>query len=90
MPTYIYYDPKTDEEIEVVHSMNESPVIRNPSTGNKMKQKIMGGLGIIYKGSGWTKSVVKGQGYQVDKTKDEIRGGVKKDPYAKYRDGEKL
>lgn len=86
MPTYVYYDPETQEEQEVVHSIKEDPEIINPNTGNVMKRRILAG-NVIFKGDGWTaagrKDVTK---YHTDKAKDEIRGGVREDPYKKYRD----
>lgn len=88
MPTYIYYDPETNEEVEKTHGMDESPTVVNPTTGNKMKIKITGGMGIIYKGSGWTgaTAVQRDDNYHIDRHKDEIRGGIKADPYDKWRD----
>lgn len=85
MPTYIYFDPITLEEKEVVHSINEAPTIINEKTGNVMKRKITQISGILYKGSGWTKSA-KSPSYNLDKYKDEIRSGLKPDPYKKFRD----
>ena len=85
MPTYVYFDPETDEEMEIVHGMTEEPEIVNPNTGNKMKRRIFSGM-VIFKGEGWTAAAKKDDKYQVDKAKDEIRGGVREDPYKKYRD----
>lgn len=85
MPTYVYYDPETEEELEVTHSINEDPEIINPNTGNTMKRRIFSGM-VIFKGDGWTSAGKKDKTYQVDQAKDEIRGGVREDPYKKYRD----
>jgi len=84
--TYTYYDPETNEEIEVEHGMNESPEIISEKTGNKMKRKITGGMGVIYKGEGWGGSISRDKDYLVDQEKDLIRSGEKKDPYARHRD----
>lgn len=88
MPTYVYYDPDTGYEAEVVHGMTEDPIIKHPDTGKRLIRKITGGSGVIYKGEGWTGAAVvsKDKDYFVDKAKDEIRGGVRQDPYKKYRD----
>lgn len=86
MPTYVYYDPDTDYETEVQHGMMEEPEIKHPETGKVLKRKITGGSGVIYKGEGWASEPSREQGYYVDKAKDEIRGGVRQDPYQKYRD----
>jgi predicted nucleic acid-binding Zn ribbon protein len=88
MPTYIYYDPETNDEIEKVHEMKESPVVINPKTGNKMKIKITGGMHIIFKGSGWTgaSTIKRDDNYHIDRNKDEIRSGLKEDPYSKWRE----
>lgn len=91
MPTYVYYDPDTEEEREITHSMSEEPEIINPTTGNKMRKRITGGMGVIYKGKGWTGggdglTVHKDDNYHIDRQKDEIRSGIKEDPYSKWRD----
>lgn len=92
MPTYVYYDPETDEEMEVQHSIHEDPEIVNENTGNVMKRRITGVAGIIYKGNGWTGGgIKKDNNYHIDRHKDEIRGGLRDDPYGKYREsGEEL
>jgi predicted nucleic acid-binding Zn ribbon protein len=84
--TYIYYDPETGDELEVMHSIKEDPVVTNTKTGNVMKRKVTGGIGVIYKGEGWVKGTEHNQKYLIDQEKDLIRGGEKKDPYAKHRD----
>lgn len=92
MPTYVYFDPETDEEKEVHHSIHEDPEIVNESTGNVMKRKILATAGIIYKGDGWGGAGIKKDNhYHVDRHKDEIRGGIRDDPYGKYREpGEEI
>jgi predicted nucleic acid-binding Zn ribbon protein len=87
---YIYYDPETGEEMEVEHPMNEDPIVTNKKTGNIMKKKITGGVGVIYKAGGFSKSTKRDNEYQIDKRKDEIRGGIKEDPYKKWRGDEPI
>ena len=50
---YVYFCPKCGKEIEVRHSVNETPKIVCPNDGTIMKKKITGGNGVIYKGIGW-------------------------------------
>jgi putative FmdB family regulatory protein len=52
----MYYDYICNNckyEKEVNHLMKEEPVIKCDKCGNIMKKKITGGVGIIFKGSGW-------------------------------------
>jgi predicted nucleic acid-binding Zn ribbon protein len=53
MPTYVYRDPETGFTKEVFHSMKDSPVIVNESTGNTMERVISGGAGFLFKGDGF-------------------------------------
>ena len=53
MATYIYRDPATGDTKEVVHGMNESPVIVNEATGNRIKRVITGNAGFMFKKNGF-------------------------------------
>lgn len=84
--TYDYFCPVCGAEIAVDHPMNERPDIHCPVCDKQMKIKITGGIGTIYKGTGWGGKGKKKDGYLIDKEKDLIRSGIKQDPYKQHRD----
>ncbi|MBI9103464.1 MAG: zinc ribbon domain-containing protein [Spirochaetales bacterium] len=53
MPTYDYRCEKCENVFEEFHGMTEDPEIKCPLCGNVSKKMIGGGLGIIFKGSGF-------------------------------------
>lgn len=54
MPTYEYYCPSCGLETEVVHTMAEVDTIKVVCTcSTRMRRKITGGAGVIFKGDGW-------------------------------------
>ncbi len=53
MPTYDYKCRKCEHIFETFHGMSEEPAVECPSCGGAMKRLIGGGLGIIFKGSGF-------------------------------------
>jgi putative FmdB family regulatory protein len=54
MPTYDYECTKCGHTFDVFQSMSESPLKKCPECGqNRLKRLIGGGLGVIFKGSGF-------------------------------------
>jgi len=53
MPTYDYRCEKCDHVFEEFHGMTEDPEIKCPLCDSVSKKMIGGGLGIIFKGSGF-------------------------------------
>ncbi len=53
MPTYEYECTKCGHTFEAFQSMSEKPLSRCPKCGSKVRRLIGGGLGIIFKGSGF-------------------------------------
>ena len=54
MPTYDYLCDKCEYQFEVFQSMKDEPVKNCPKCKSTVKKIITGGVGIIFKGSGWT------------------------------------
>jgi len=53
MPTYDYECTDCGHTFEYFQSMSDEPLQKCPSCGGKVKRLIGGGLGIIFKGSGF-------------------------------------
>ena len=53
MPTYDYRCEKCDKVFEEFHGMTEDPKVLCPDCGGEAKKMIGGGLGVIFKGSGF-------------------------------------
>ncbi|MCX7882359.1 MAG: zinc ribbon domain-containing protein [Brevinematales bacterium] len=53
MPHYDYACLECKHEFETFQMMSEPPLEQCPSCGGKVKRKIGGGMGIIFKGSGF-------------------------------------
>ena len=53
MPTYDYECTTCGHRFELFQSMSEDPVKECPECGNGVRRLIGGGLGIIFKGSGF-------------------------------------
>ena len=53
MPTYEYECLSCSHRFEIFQSMNDKPVERCPECGKKVRRLIHGGMGIIFKGSGF-------------------------------------
>jgi len=53
MPTYEYECLHCSHRFEVFQSMTDKPVDTCPECGNKVRRIIHGGMGIIFKGSGF-------------------------------------
>lgn len=59
MPTYAYVHEEFDkctegEEFEVSQSINDPKLEECPSCGKKIKRIISAGVGVKFKGTGWT------------------------------------
>jgi len=53
MPTYDYVCQNCSHEFEAFQSMKDDPLTDCPSCQGKVKRKVGGGAGIIFKGSGF-------------------------------------
>jgi len=53
MPTYEYECTKCSHTFEAFQSMNDKPLSRCPECRGSVKRLIGGGLGVIFKGSGF-------------------------------------
>lgn len=53
MPTYDYVCQDCGHEFEAFQSMKDDPLTDCPSCRGKVKRKVGGGTGIIFKGSGF-------------------------------------
>lgn len=54
MPTYEYYCPDCDKDLEIFHSMKEDARKECPQCKKtNLTRKISGGSGVIFKGSGF-------------------------------------
>ena len=72
MPTYDYECAECGYTFEYFQSMSDDPVQECPKCGGKVKRLIGGGLGVIFKGSGF---------YVTDNKKSSgISSGAKKSP----------
>jgi putative FmdB family regulatory protein len=53
MPTYEYACTKCGHTFEAVQSMNDKPLSRCPECKSAIRRVINGGIGVIFKGSGF-------------------------------------
>jgi len=53
MPTYEYECTSCGKSFEAFQSMSDAPLSTCPSCGKKVRRRINGGTGIIFKGSGF-------------------------------------
>ena len=59
MPTYVYLCETCEEQFEVIQLMGESRLTTHPDCihkNSKARQIIIGGVGFILKGDGWTET----------------------------------
>jgi len=56
MPTYEYECLSCGNNFDAFQSMSDAPLSDCPTCGQKVRRKINGGTGIIFKGSGFYKS----------------------------------
>lgn len=69
MPTYEYECKSCGHMFEAFQSMSEAPLSSCPKCGQGVRRMINGGMGIIFKGSGF---------YVTDNGGSKSSGGVKK------------
>ena len=53
MPTYEYKCGKCEEVFEIFQKMTDAPLRECPVCGGELKKVVSGGIGIIFKGSGF-------------------------------------
>ena len=53
MPTYEYECKKCSHRFEVFQSMSDEPVKKCPECGKQVRRLVSGGIGVIFKGSGF-------------------------------------
>ena len=88
MPTYEYECQSCGHRFEVLQSMSDDPIKRCPECGKKVRRLIGGGLGVIFKGSGFyvtdNREPSNGSAERhASKTGDTDGGGAKKEEAAK-------
>lgn len=64
MPTYDYQCPKCDNLIEQFHGMTQSPRVKCPECGTRMKKLLGTGAGIIFKGEGFYTTDYRSSSYK--------------------------
>jgi putative FmdB family regulatory protein len=75
MPTYEYECKKCNHRFEVFQSMSDEPIKKCPECGKQVRRLVSGGVGVIFKGSGF---------YATDKDKAAVpKGDSKKDSATK-------
>jgi putative FmdB family regulatory protein len=77
MPTYEYECKKCSHRFEVFQSMRDEPIKKCPECGKEVRRLVSGGVGVIFKGSGF---------YVTDKDKTSVpksSTGSKKDTSSK-------
>ena len=65
MPTYEYECKKCNYNFEVFQSMSDEPIKKCPKCGKEVRRLILGGAGVIFKGSGF---------YVTDKVAEKTTG----------------
>lgn len=53
MPTYTYICNDCGREIEAFQKITAEPLTTCPECGGKLRKKISGGVGLVFKGSGF-------------------------------------
>ena len=53
MPTYVYECSACSKRFDIFQSMKDDPLTKCPECKGKIKRIIQGGMGIIFKGSGF-------------------------------------
>ncbi len=53
MPTYEYLCKECGHQFEAFHSIVEDPLSECPECGGRLQRLINGGIGLIFKGSGF-------------------------------------
>ena len=70
MPNYDYECTSCDKVMEIFQQMSDAPLQKCPECGEKVKRLVGGGLGVIFKGSGfYATDSKKGSSTQSGKSK---------------------
>jgi putative FmdB family regulatory protein len=84
MPTYEYECTKCGHTFEVMQSIKDKPLSRCPECKSAVRRVIFGGLGVIFKGSGYYSTDNKkgsaltgGNGHSKDKEKPSEKSAEK-------------
>jgi putative FmdB family regulatory protein len=85
MPTYDYQCKSCHHKFEVFHSIKDEPVKKCPRCGKGVRRLFGGGMGIIFKGSGFyttdykhTSAVTSGNGSSKSEAKSEPKPSAEK------------
>lgn len=70
MPTYEYRCTKCGEHIEVYQSFSEEPLKKHAGCGGKLN-KVLGSVGIVFKGSGFYRTDNRGSSRSGSRDKDK-------------------
>ncbi len=70
MPTYEYRCSACKHEFEEFQSISDPPVTICPACGGKTERVITGGVGLIFKGSGFYITDYRNSKYKADAAKD--------------------
>jgi putative FmdB family regulatory protein len=72
MPTYEYECKKCRHHFEVFQSMSDDPIKKCPECGKSARRLVSGGMGVIFKGSGFyvTDKDAKTKEEKKEKTKE--------------------
>ncbi len=74
MPTYDYVCQECGHELETFQSMSDEPLSICPSCQGRLKRKVGGGSGIIFKGSGfYVNDSRKPEGTKSEGNKSEVK-----------------
>ncbi|MEE8578137.1 MAG: FmdB family zinc ribbon protein [candidate division Zixibacteria bacterium] len=71
MPTYPYRCQKCNHEFEEFQSITEDPIEVCPECSGKVIRLLAGGIGLIFKGSGFYQTDYRKSGYSSDAAKDK-------------------
>ena len=79
MPTYEYECTKCHHHFEIEQSIKDEPRKRCPKCRGKVIRLISGGVGVIFRGSGFHVTDYRSDSYKKDAEKDKKKAEPKKD-----------
>ncbi len=79
MPTYEYECLKCGKDFELFQSITEPPRQRCPKCRGKVKRRIGGGSGLLFKGSGFYATDYRSEGYRKSAKEDSGSATPKKE-----------
>ncbi len=82
MPTYEYQCEACKEKLEVSQSIKAEPLATCPKCGGKLTRLIGGGVGIIFKGSGFYATDYRSDSYKKKAAEDKKPETSEKKPEA--------